>query len=359
MITVEQWTPDGTQMYPQMDEEIQEIKYSSLMFGGYATLAFSHYRKPWVYDPALQINNIVKVLSDHGIRWEGKISGINIGTDAKTTIEADGIIGRMKKLISTSNVATGEKGSSWITDHCLSVAGLTAGNITTGDYAFPAGINFQPEIFLVPALEKINACNGYVYGPGSGMIFDYHPMSTTPDYYLDIEDCDTQIKYSIENIENYLHVTYSLDGTNYLYFWWPAAGPAEPSATIYGRCDGVLVVPNISTLDHAQQMATVALNWRKRMHPATSIVARKITDANGAEIPIPTVGAGKLLHMRGLYPTVETITQTQAVNELSTFEVVMAAVDIDAETVTLSPGAVGDNLPMMLAQSDMEKAQTL
>ncbi len=371
--TVEIWNSTMTYRYPNMDAEIEGLKFSSIIYGGFATCSFTLYRKPWKYFPELALGNIVQVRSRHKIVWSGRLAAPQADTtDLRISIEADGPIERLKSRLSLVSLAAGAKGSAWITTNLIGDTDLaySAGNIYTSDYAFPAGMDFLPDVYYAEAVEKINSANGYRYGffpPAQTHLlqakyFDFYPVSSTPDYYLEMADCETRIQYTLEGIENLLRVTYSPDGNIYKYFWYPNTdmtnftGTPVPDATslaLYGRRDGRLVVPGSATLAQAAQLASIALAWRKRLRPAADIVATRITDTTGAVVPLPEVEAGKVLHIRGLNPGEFTLLTAQSVNELCTWPIVLAEPDIDAGTVTLSPGGLSNALERVLARMEL------
>lgn len=369
MATIEVWDPTGTYQYPNMDDELQEIKYSSIIYGGFATFSGSLFRKPWRYYPELSPRNIVRVRSRHAVAWEGRISAPGVDmTSFKFSVQADGPIERLKTRLSLVSLAAGIYSGAWITTNLIgdSDLGYLAGTIDNG-YQFPDGIDWTSGVYYAPALQAINKANNKRYGffPPSasnllGNRFDFASISTTPDYYLDIEDCDTKIQYTVEGIENVLYVAYTTDGSAYSYFWWPHDGGGAPlpdttSAGLYGRRDGKLAFPGKTSLPQAEQMAQIALDWRKRIRPASDIVARRITDVTGAEIPIAEVQAGKVLHIRGINAGEFTLLTAQSLNELSTWPIVLAQSDIDKGTVTLSAGGLSSKLDMLMARMEMVK----
>lgn len=376
MTTVEHWDPTGTYRFPNIDREIEGLKYSTIMYGGFATLDYDLYRQPWRYYADVALNNIVRVRSRHRVVWEGRIHApINSTTDMKIAVEADGYIERLKTRMPNTTVDIGVNGrlSAWLISYLLGDTnlGFLGGVITGSDYQFPLGLELVPYTFFAGAIEKGNAANGNRYGffppPCSnqlGRYFDYTPMSATPDYYLDMRDCNTEIQYTLEGVENCLMVTYADSGNVYHYSWWPnslgainPAGTPVPEATsaaLYGRRDGELVVPGVANAATAQQFASIALAWRKSLKPASDIVATKITDAAGNVVPNAEVTAGGLLHTRGLNPGMFPLLQAQSINELSTWPVVFAESDIDNDLVTLSPGGLSNRLDKLLSRAEMK-----
>jgi len=367
MATVEWWDPTRTYQYPNMDDELQEIKYSSMIYGGFATFSCSLFRKPWRYYPELAHRNIIRVRNRHAVVWEGKISAPGVDmTTLKIGVQADGPIERLKTRLSLASLGAAAYGGAWISTNLIGDGdlGYLAGTIDNG-YQFPDGIDFSKGVYYTEAVTSINKADGYRYGffvpPQSNLYgnrFDFMPVSTTPDYYLDIEDCDTKIQYTVEGIWNVLYVEYSTDGTTLSHFWWPGGGSPVPDATskdLYERRDGKLTIPGVNSLPQAEQIAQIALDQYKRLRPASDITARKITDITGAEIPIPEVQAGKVLHIRGLNAGEFTLLTAQSINELSTWPIVLASPDIDKQTVTLSAGGLSNTLDKLIARMEMVK----
>lgn len=367
--TVEIWTPDLTYIYPNIDEKIEALTYSSAMCGGCATCSFTVHGYPWKYYPEFALGNVVRIRSRHQIVWEGRISAPSYDMESfQLSIQADGYIERLKSRLSTVSMSDSQYGGAWITANLIGDTdlGYLAGTISNG-YQFPVGLDFAPEIYYADAVAKINEANGFQYGffppPCSNLVgnrFDFRDnRSSPPDYYLDIQDCEgKQIQYTLEGIENYLHVSYCTDpndNSSYAYFWWPDGGPDAISEGLYGRRDGILVVPDMSTLPQAQQWAATALELRKRLRPSTDIVAHKITDPYGVEVPLTLVQAGKVLHIRGLNPGEFTLLTAQSINELCTWPIVMATMDIGNDAVTLSPGGLATGLDIQLARAEMNK----
>lgn len=365
--TIELWNRDQTQKYPNIDGEIQALKFSSLMYGGFATCSFELYRKPWMYYPDLALLNRVIIRSRHQIVWAGAISAPGADTtDLKISVQADGSIGQMKSRLAIVSLGEGLHGGTWITTH-IDELGYDEGTIADG-YEFPSGIDFSAGALFPDAVDQINKANNYRYGffPPvqsnylDARAFDFTPFSATPEYYLDMADCETNIQYTLEGIVNVLYVQHSIDGSAQSYFWYPHDGSDNPvpdatSMALYGRRDGQLTIPGVSTHTQAVQIAQVALDLNKRMRPASDIVARRVTDTTGAEaIPLAEIQAGRVLHIRGLNPGEFTLLEAQSVNELCTWPIVMTSVDVDAGTVTLSPGGLGTTLDKLLARADLK-----
>jgi len=365
--TVELWSPDRSYRYPNIDKELQALKFSSIMYGGFATCTFELYRKPWVHYPDLALGNKVAIRSRHQIVWYGSIAApATDTTDLKLSIQADGPIENLKTRLALVNLLAATKGSTWIIANLIGDLGYGAGNIYTSDYEYETGIDFTAGVAYSEAVTDINKGDNYRYGffpPAqsnytSAEGFDFWPISSTPEYYLDMADCDTKIQYTQEGIENVLYVKYN-DGADH-YFWWPHGGggvaiPDAASVALYDRRDGKLDISGTVTLAEAEHLAQVALDWRKRIRPAADITARKITDVNGAEVPLAEVQAGRVLHIRGLNPGEFTLLTAQSLNELCTWPIIMSAPDIDACTVTLSPGGLGNTLDKLLARVEMVK----
>jgi hypothetical protein len=368
MTTLEIWDSADAYKFPNIDEDIQGLKFAGSMYGGFLTCSFDVYRKPWKFYPEFQLSNIIKIRSRHQIVWQGRISGPGYQTsDYKVSVEADGPNERLKTRMSLVSLGAAAHGGAWINTNLIGDAdlGYTAGSINaTTDYAFPSGIDFSPDVYYLDAVESINKANGFRYGVFKPRLsnvltakaFDFTSMSTAPDYYLDMQDCDTKIQYVLEGIENRLRVSYSADGgTTYSYFWWPDSSGDLASKSLYGLRDGKLVVPGTATVGQAQQLAGIALARSKRLRPATEIVAYRITDITGAEVPLPEVQPGGILHIRGLNPGEFTLLTAQSVNELCTWPIVMASPDVDAERITLSPGGLPNTLNTLMSRMEMRK----
>ena len=365
-VTLEIWNPDMTYRYPSMAGEFEGIKFSSIMYGGFAAFTASACRRPWRHYPEFALGNIIQVRSRHQIVWSGRISAPTIDTsDLRIDLEADGPIERLKSRLTLTSLAAGTCSGNWITTNLIgdSDLGYLAGAISDG-YRFPTdgqGADFSPATYYADAVEQLNSVNGYRYGFFSPPIscvlraryFDFAPLSTTPDYYLDMADCQSQIQYTTEGIENYLRVTYSPNGSTYKYFWHPATGPDPASAALYGRRDGRLEVPGVVSRAHAEAVAAIALAWRKTLRPATDIVATRITDVTGATVPLPEVQPGRVLHIRGLNPGEFTLSEAQAVNQLCTWPIVLTEPDLDMGTITLSPGGLSSTMDRIMARMEM------
>lgn len=288
--------------------------------------------------------------------------GKTVQATAGLTVEADGMIGKLKEILTVANLGA-EELSQWITDHLLTEAhlGLTAGTIDTGDYTFPWGIEASPQgIYHAEMMERGNRANGYYYGCRGGQGYDtndyldYHPKPTAPTYYVDGEWGDWSLAEALEGVENYIRYSWSVDGSITRYAVVQDAG----SITRWGRRDGKLAVQGKSTAAQAAVIANIALNSRKLLKPKTAFTAWRVQDVRGIEIPILEVTAvgAPILRMEGTYPAEQTIADAEAVNELSTFGVVECTVDPERETVSLAPGKLGLLFEKVLARAEAMQA---
>ena len=361
MTTVELWNSAMTYRYPNLDDEVEGLRFSSLMYGGFATCSFRLYRKPWRHYPELAVGGVVQIRSRHQIVWAGRISAPTADTsNLSIDVEADGPIEMLKRRLSLVSLSSAQYGGAWITDNVLPEFDLESGVVENG-YQFSSGMDFSPHVYYAEAVEQINSANGYRYGFFTPQLssalkakfFDFHAVSQTPDYYLDMADCQSQIQYTIEGVENRLRVTYSPDGSLQKYFWWPDENGDPTSVGLYGLRDGTLDIPGVSSLARAQQVATVALNWRKVLRPASDIVASRITDTAGNDVPLPEVQPGRVLHVRGLNPGEFTLTEAQAVNQLCTWPIVLAENTVDAGTITLSPGGLSAAIERVMSRMEL------
>jgi len=359
MISLQLWTPDGASKYPSIESEVEELHFGTMAGIGFSVCSWKLKRSPRYYYPDLRPTNLVVIRDGKKVAWEGEI--INPGTEVEAgfemPVECDGTGYRLATRWSEASLGNGTRGTDWMAANLLTDTDLNyeAGRIDAGDdFEFPTGIDLSPQSYYSETLFKINKSNGWFYGVWEGRKFYFHPFAAQAEYEVAVEDAKFSLNYSIEEIENYLRVSYTEDGTNYNYFNWPATGPEQTSKDLYRRRDGTLASQGYMNLAEAEQMATVVLNERKRMRPKTSFKVMKVTDTvTGAEVPKALVRAGTVVHIKDLYPGRLSRTHQQIVNELSTFALMETNCDVTPVgevELTISPGTMGLMMEKMLAR---------
>ena len=362
MLSLELWTPDGTQRYRNIDAEIEDLRFGSMVGIGYSECSFTAKRTPRRYQDDLKPTNKLVVRSGRTVAWSGEIiAPIHQVQDAiATPVECDGLGYRLATRAKVAPFSSG-KGSAWMTTNLIGDAdlGYASGDIDTGDYDFPYGVDFSPVTYYAEAVDKINKANGYDYGVDENGFY-FRPFPTTAAYEVRAEDARYELAYSIEDIENCLFVSYTEDGSLYKYFWYPNsdmvtyAGTPAPDATsaaLYRRRDGVLPIQGRSDLTQAVAMAAVALDERKRMRPRSSFVVTRVTSTvTGQVVPLELVGVGELVHIRDLYPTSISSTAARIMNELSTFQIFEASYEVARGELTIAPGTMSLMMEKMLAR---------
>ncbi|MBU0533158.1 hypothetical protein KKB44_06720 [Candidatus Micrarchaeota archaeon] len=358
-LTLELWSPDGiTTRYDNLDDEIRNLKYGSRSPGGFSACSWEMYRSPQRLFDDIGITNTVRIYHGPRLVWHGQIVSVQrtIGDEVTLAVQADGFSGRLKTRLTTTGVAAGQKGSDWITGVLLADADLDfdAGVINTADFAFPYGVDMSPHITFEEGLNRINKANGYYWGitgvtPGTFRpVFDWYPKPEAPDLYVSIEESDSDLAYSVDDVINFVRYAYTIDGSTYQYGYVQDAA----SQGRWRRRDGEIALQGKANSATAIQVATVFLNERKLLKPQTSFTCRTVHDAAGAVIPVFEVLAGPVLRIPDLFPAEMIIADAETVNEMSTFEVVEAVVDVDAGCVTVAPGRTGLALEKMLAYLD-------
>lgn len=346
-------SPNGSIKYPSIHKDISGLTFTTAFGLGFGQASFTVVRHPYDLVDDLVLTNKVRILSGSDVPWEGEITNRGVNATGSVPIVADGYGHRLSSRLTTTSVGA-ERGSSWITNNILGDTdlGYQAGTINYGaDFLFPYGINLQPEAFYLDALDKINAPNGYVIAVWEDKTIHFHPQPVNPQYIVRTDVGELDLNFLMEGIENYLHVTYSLDGSTPSYFWWPSDGPDPDSASLYHRRDGVLVVPGQSSLAQAQATAQVALNWRKRIRPMSDFIAYRVWDATtGQEVNPATLRCGFVVYMENLFPSEGTLASKAIMNDVSTFMVVGTKYDRTTGLPTLSPGARGLTIENLLAR---------
>lgn len=362
MISLELWNPAETYRYPSIEAEVEGLRFGTMLGVGFSTCDFELKRSPRRYHDDIKPTNLVVIRAGRKVAWKGEIIApvTQVGSEIITPVENDGLGYRLATRANTAAFSSG-KGSTWITNNLIADTdlGFAAANVNTGDYSFPYGIDLFPVSFYAETLEKINKANGYFYGVWEDGFY-FHPYSASAEYEVRAEDAKYELNYSIENIENCLYVSYTVNGSVYKYFWYPnsdmvnytgTAVPDADSEALYRRRDGTLVIQGKASLVQAAATAAVALAERKRMRPASSFVVSRVTDAvTGQEVPLPLVRAGSIVHIRDLYPSKMNPTDAQIVNELSTFEIAETSYDVVTGELTISPGTMGLMMEKILAR---------
>jgi len=361
MLSVEIWDPTETFKYPSIEDEIEGLTFGTLLGVGFSTFDFTVKRSPRFAYGDLALTNIAVIRDGKDVAWKGDIAcrGVEAAGNITMPVECDGLGARLITRATTASFGN-EDLTTWVADHLLtdSDLGYSEGRIDTGDdYTFPYGIDIGAGTtgdYFAGVLEKGNKANGWFYGVWEDGFY-LHPYPTTADYEVEAGNAKYSLRYTIEDIVNYLRVSYTVDGSIYKYFWWPSTGPDATSKALYGRRDGTLAVQGKASLAQAEQMATVFLDEHKRMRPQSSFEVTEVTSvATGQVVPLSKVRAGKVIHIKGIYPTAHTPAQAQVINELSTFEIAQTSCEISlrghVKKCTISPGTMGLMMDKMLAR---------
>lgn len=392
-VSIELWNQDATVKYGNLDKEAYDISYSTASPGGFKDFTCTVVRHPREYFEDIALCNIVRVYFDSEVVWEGEITDINraFGESSEIQIAATGHVNRLKKRYTTEIFGAGGYGSDWILGYLLLDSDLNmypdpfllSNYISPADYAYPYGLDISPEMSYYDIMEKINECNAWRWEVwekaladmslvGGSLVvtkgqirFVFEPWATAPEYIVYIEDCKGEINYNLDDIINYIHYTYTSDGTEYISGWYPNTtlggaqdGPDPTSQALYKRRDGSMsfqeaidaTTPTAATSQLATMLKT-ALDLNKVMRPNTSITTTKLYAADGkTEIPLQSAQAGRVVEIRNLFPGELSLTQKQAVNELSTFRCVETSLAVADEMLSLSPGSGSISIDTMLAQ---------
>jgi hypothetical protein len=358
MLSLEIWNQDETKKFPSISDEVEGLKFGTMLGVGFSTCSFKLKRSPRQYWPDLRPTNRVKIIGGRRAKWEGEITnpGVEVEEGFEMPVECDGTGYRLATRLSLATFGDTTKGSTWMLANMLTDTDLDyeAGRIDTDDYEFPFGIDLFPQSYFAETLDKINKANGWFYGVWEDRKFHFHPFGEEAEYEVTVEDAKFSLNYSIEEIVNYLRVSYTPNGSLYDYFSWPAGGPDTESAELYRRRDGTLANQGKMDQSQAEQMATVFLNERKRMRPKTSFKVQRITSTlTGKEVPKEDVRAGSVVFIKNMYPTKPGRYDQRIINELSTFPIfetdceVTRVGDID---LTIAPGTMGLMMEKMLAR---------
>ena len=359
MLSLEIWNPGETFKYQSIEDEIESPIFGSLLGVGYSTFDFGIKRSSRYSYDELSLTNRVIIRDGRKIVWKGEIACVEIGVSdtIQAKVECDGLGVRLSTRLTTATFGN-ETLSNWITDHLYTDADLDIpeGFMETDDFEFPFGIDIDAGNlgnYFAEVLEKGNKANGRFYGVWEDGLY-YHAYPTTADYEVEAEDAKYTLRYTIEDIVNYLRVSYTADGTNYSYFWWPAGGVDATSEALYRRRDGTLAVTGQASEAQAQAQGTVYLNDHKVMRPQSSFeVTRVISTATGQEVPLSEIKAGSGVHIKDIHPTVYTPAQAQVINELSTFKIAETSCEMGRRAVskcTISPGMLSLSMEKMLAR---------
>lgn len=367
MISIEVWNQDATERLSVLTNEAEVPVYSHINPGGCGTFTCDIKRDPRQYHRDLVLTNIIKIFNRDANKpvWEGEITNPNrkLGTDLGLTIEASGLVNWMTARINVVGFSSGLF-STWLTANMLPALGYAwaAGSpFSLGEFSFPTGIDISQHKTYRDLMDYANACMGWNWGVDIMNVAHkptlyFEPQSATPDYYVDIEDCETDMDYVIDGIFNCIRYDYTTDGTNHTTGWYPNDGnPAHPvpdttSKALYRRRDYPLDISETVHATVAQQIILTAFNQMKVLRPASTVKAWKVYAADGlTEVPIEETKSGKLLFLRGLFPASQTIANAQMVNEMSTFPIAEAKITSAEGYVEFSPAAVASTLENMLA----------
>lgn len=341
-LTIEIFDTSGNTKYGNIDSEINSLRFSGKKGIGYDSCTFTIVRDVRFSHPDLKIMNVVKIWAGDRRAWEGLITSANIqmAEDTGLEITCQGYYELLRKRLYIQGIdrdimiplTAGMKGSDWIIGCLLTDTNLefNEGNIDTNDYEFPIDLELGDEPYYSTILEKINEYNGYEMGVGEDRKFDFYPQPSTIAYKVRIEDCQTNLMYERGNIENRLYVIYTTDGgTTYNKVWWVEG--AEDSIELYGWCDGVLRIEETCTPAMAQQKATVALQERKSMKPATDLTLERLYDINtGTEADPRLIKPSTSVFIENLGTLQTSIDNAAVLNDMSTFEITETEFEVES-----------------------------
>lgn len=369
---IEIYDRTGSQRLSVITTEVENPEYTHISPGGYGTLTFDLKRDPKLRYIDIALMNIVRVYIPGRRRpvWEGEITNLprrmSVNpADRGVSVEASGCVSWMRSRVVTAPFASG-KISTWISSHMLGDLGYVWASGSphpTGEFSFPEGIDVSQHRRYYELIEDANATMGWDWGvglmEGGKPQFYFEPYSQTPDYYVDYEDCESDMDYSVDGVENVIRYRYTdLDEIEH-EGWYPNDGnpthavPDADSVALYRRRDGEFerTEPTSSTVINA--MLAQQHDERKVLRPASSLTTSKVYGSDGLTvIPVEECESGKVLFIRGLFPASLTRDESMRVNELSTFRVVETKVISHEGIVEFAPASCASTLAEMLARVD-------
>jgi hypothetical protein len=350
---IEIWTKDKTTRLSVLtsDNEDAGFKFTDLEYSsntwGFQTASFTLKRSIKDYWEDLEDSLLVKIYHATLV-WEGDIEGVDRQSDEEESyqVQCVGLSSRLKNQGTDYNGADldpAEKMSTFITDHILTDTdlGLTAGIVDTDDFEFITGLTFFPGKTYQEMLDEANEFNGYrpcVWEDGE---FSWAPRETAPSYFVNLEDCEkTTLNRTREKVKNWVQVAYSPDGSTYGY----EVDFDQDSIDLHGKRCLYLSIEGDDV--EAAQVADTALAQLKDLKPLSSLTTDVIYDQYGSRVDPEEVRAGKVVTVRGLLSTEETI--GGGINESHTWEI--GETSYKDGKVSMSPGGGDDRLDVLLKQ---------
>ncbi len=322
---------------------------------GYGTATFTVNRaRPFDYYRELEDSNILRI--NHGplLVWEGDTEGVQ-RTDEGLEVQCLGLVAKLRQLGPdadlTYNLDPGEKLSTYIVDHVLTDArlGLVAGNIETTDFAITTGIEVFPGKSWWDILDEGNAFNGWRFWVGPGGTLNYEPRRTAIDFLADLsKSTEKSLDRNRSGVCNWVQYAWTGDGSVYGY----VTSEDTASQAIHGvRCRWE-TVPGKCTQAEAQQIADVDIALHSKLKPSSGITTDLVYTAKRQLVPVTCVPAGYVLRIPDLLSLAETMADTDAINEICTWEMAETTTKYDTGTIKLSPGTQPTELDSVLARID-------
>jgi hypothetical protein len=244
-----------------------------------------------------------------------------------------------------------EKGSAYITAHVLGDSELgdwiSAGSISTADYAILASRGHLNKPFT-SIMDDILSFNSFDWQVRGKKLF-YNPIETDVTYFTharhvrgsvkqDLADFANKILYNYKDLEPRLKTGSLIDSAS--------AYPVTHKAISLG--DGI-------TLAEARQLAELHLTNSKSLRSSSGVTVNRIWGADGNDIPLTMIEAGKNIRIDGVVVDAETLSNSYSANDVDTFRIAQVGYDNDRKNVTLSPGKVASRLPVILARMELRK----
>jgi hypothetical protein len=297
-------------------------------------------------------HNIVEIFHESKRVWKGLVYSVGRSWGPEQTdivIGCAGLSFKLNKLTTTVDLS-GEKGSTWMTDHLVTHGKLRqwvkAWDIETTDYTIPDTIDVDRYETLNGMIEAINKFNGFEWGIDQDFTFFFRPYRVQKAAYItDLQHSEGAILRDLGDYADKIQYKYDNLAGN------PASNKTSTEDTDLPVpiCE-IIDIPGLNSAAQALQYATIALDEALVSGSSTEVTATRIW--NRANVPVhpSEVEPGKAVFIRGILPGRKQPGEFFEPDDISTFMIKTMTYNDDNESVSLGPGRVADKLEVLLAR---------
>jgi hypothetical protein len=230
----------------------------------------------------------------------------------------------------------GYQGSTFITGVLLvAITELTAGDINTGDYAYPVASKFEfsPWTPFFDCLEQFNQGNDYNWGVWENKALSWTPKTPTViDWLVKTSDCiDLTITPNPDTFCNRVLVSYTQDGVHNQVLTLNDT----TSQAVYGRIvEKELSIPTRISTAGATVIGNLYLATAATMRVSAEFTCTRIFDLYGNEHHLSEARGGDNIRLGDWLPTEDLLT---GVTDIATFQIKSTIYDHTRYSLQITP----------------------